>query len=119
VVEGKPLADDCLVIRGGLMELTTLKNSLAACIVQRGFFGLSLWGENGLSVGEVCDAARLRNLRVRVSTVGRLRALGMEPFRSGRPPHLSLRFDTAPLDEDLERLADAFGPPVGNPRRAD
>ena len=95
-----PLADDCLGIRGGLMELPTLRNSLAACKVEQGFFGLSFSGENGLSFREICDAAGLRNLRMRVSTVGRLRALGIEPYRSGRLPHLSIRFDAGPTDEE-------------------
>ena len=101
------------------MELATLRYALAACMVERGFYGLSFWGENGLSFHAICQEAGLRNLRVRASTVARLRALGMEPYRSGRPPHLSLRFVVPPTDGELDRLADAFEHPVRNPYPAD
>ena len=46
------------------MDLQTLRHSLEACMVERGFYGLSFWGENGLSFEAICRAAGLRNLRV-------------------------------------------------------
>ncbi len=108
--------DDCVVVRGGLMGVLALRQSLEACRARLGFKGLSFWGENGMTVKEICLQARLRNSRIRVSSVGRLRALGLEPYRSGPRPHLSVRFEGSPTDEELWRLARAFHPDIPNPR---
>lgn len=53
------LEDACLVVRGGVLEITTLRRSLETCKARMGFYGLSIWGENGLSFEEVCARARL------------------------------------------------------------
>jgi hypothetical protein len=92
-----------------------LSRALDVCFERMGFFGLSLWGDNGLMFEEVCRLARLRNPRVRVSTVGRLRVLGLDPHRSGRYPHLTIKFVTRPSGGELVALIDAFGPPISNP----
>jgi hypothetical protein len=83
-----------------------------------GFFGLSLWGENDLEFDEVCRLARIRNPRVRVSTVGSLRVLGLDPHRRGRYPHLTIKFATRPSSGELVGLIDVFGPPIPNPYQA-
>ena len=107
------------MIRGGLMGVPALRQSLETCRARLGFHGLSFWGENGMTVKEVCLLAPLRNFRIRVSTVGRLRSHGYEPVRSGVRPHLMVRFERPPTDEELWRLAHAFGPDIPNPRPRD
>jgi hypothetical protein len=114
-VPDDPLIDETLVIRGGLMELVPLRQALQTAHAVIGFYGLSFWGDNGLSFDQVCFEAQIRNGRVRVSTVGRLRSLGHEPFRSGSFPHLSVRFELPPTDEELEALVGVFDPVVPNP----
>lgn len=101
------------------MGVLTLRQSPETCRARMGFYGLSFWGENGMTVKEICLQARMRNLRIRVSSVGRLRALGHEPYRSGSAPHLTVRFRVAPSDQDLWRLARAFDPDIPNPRLRD
>lgn len=101
------------------MEITALRRSLETCKARKGFYGLSIWGENGLSFEEICARARLRNLFVRTSTVGRLRSRDLEPSRSGRSPHLTLSFEVFPSDAELERLVGAFDEPVPNPHPSD
>lgn len=114
-----PLDDACLVVRGGVMQITSLRSSLQTCKARMSFYGLSFWGDDRLTFEEICARARLRNLVVRTSTVGRLRSLGHEPRRSGRTPHLTVRFEVFPTDEELEGLVGAFDPPVPNPYPAD
>jgi len=111
----EPLREHCLVVRGGLSEIGTLKEAIETCADRLGFYGLSVWGENGLTFDETCRRARLRNPRVRVTTIGRLRRLGLEPYRSGRVPHLTIEFDIRPTDEDLAAIAGVFDPDVRNP----
>lgn len=101
------------------MGVLALRRSVETCQARLGFHGLSFWGEDGLSVKEICLAARLRNRRIRVSTVGRLQARGYEPVRSGSRPHLTLRFDRVPTDEELWRLARVFDRDIPNPRPRD
>jgi hypothetical protein len=56
---------------------------------------------------------------IRVSTVRRLRQIDREPFRSGAHPHLTIRFEMRPSDDELTRLAAAFDPPIPNPQLTD
>lgn len=101
------------------MEVVALSRALDVCFERMGFFGLSLWGEDGLTFDQTCRLARLPNLRVQVSSVRRLRALGLDPYRRGRSPHLTIRFATRPRKTELLALIGAFGPPIPNPYLAD
>jgi hypothetical protein len=67
-----PLRDDAIVIRGGLMELVPLRVALDTCFEENYFYGLSVFGENDLTVEEIAEAAggRLPHTSIRVSTVG-------------------------------------------------
>lgn len=62
------------------MEIVTLVFSLSEAKVEDGFYELSFFGENGLTVDEICRQAGLPNGQVRLSTVGQLRAAGFDPF---------------------------------------
>ena len=112
----EPLADETFVIRGGLMEIVPLRIAIEACRRRAGFYGLSFCGENSLSVPEITRlTTRLPQPRIRVSTIGRLRALGYELYRSGPRPHLTLKFEISPTDSGLKELVGAFGPDIPNP----
>lgn len=111
----EPLDDQAVLIRGGLMEIVTLRHAIETCRALRGFYGLSFFGDNGLSVDETARHAKLPNGRIRVSEVGRLRIVGHEPYRSGEYPHLTVRFEVSPTDEDLAELVEAFDADIPNP----
>jgi hypothetical protein len=100
------------------MELSKLVFSLKQAKIEDGFFELSFFGENDLTVDEICKEAGLRNGKIRVSRVGALRGAGFDPFRCPPPPlHLCVRFDSEPTDTVLERLRRAFEDPLPNPHR--
>jgi hypothetical protein len=97
----EPLNDQAYVIRGGLMVIITLRIAIDLCMARRKFYGLSFFGDNGLLVDETARLAGMANHRMRVSTVGGIRSAGFEPIRSGEYPHLSVRFEVIPTDDEL------------------
>jgi len=111
----RPLHDETIVIRGGLMDFDDLRRAVDLCFDRRGIYGLSLAGEEGWSLERTAHEASIRNTRIRVSTVGRLRELGLEVVRSGRRPHLTLYFGHRPTEEELSLLDFAFDVPILNP----
>ena len=113
-----PLRDDAFVVRGGVMEIPMLVLSLRQAMIEDGFFELSFFGENDLTVEEICKEAGLPNGKICFSTVGVLREAGFDPFRYPPPRlHLCVRFDREPTDTILERLRGAFEDPLPNPHR--
>ena len=115
IMAAEPLNDQAYVIRGGLMRIVTLRVAIDTCMVRLGFYGLSFFGDNDLAIDEVALHAALPNPRMRVSTVAALRSIGREPLRSGEYPHLSVRFEVSPSDDELERLVAVFDDAIPNP----
>ena len=103
------------MVRYGLMDLAHLRLAAERCRGARGFYGLSFFGENGLSVEEIVAAATRPHRWIRVSTRGRLGEEGFRLRRDGRHNHLVLRFDARPDVDDLRRLVGLFDPPIPNP----
>lgn len=101
------------------MEVATLRIAVETCQERHGLYGLSFWGDNGLTLDEIATLAGLPQSRVRVSTVGVLRSAGLEPVRSGRHPHLTIKWGTSPTDDELESLARLFSEDVPNPALED
>lgn len=100
------------------MEIPWLVFSLKQAMVEDGLHELSFFGENDLTLDEICKQACLPHGRIRVSTVGALREAAFEPLRCAPPPlHLCVRFDREPTDTVLERLRGAFMDPLPNPHR--
>lgn len=97
------------------LELEHLVNQAALCYEALGFYGISFYGDNNLSVDEIARLAGKPNQEIRISTVGRFRGTGFELARRGRFPHLTLRFPSPPSDRDLKPLEAMFGEPVANP----
>jgi hypothetical protein len=113
----KRLEDEALVVRGGHMELIPLRIAVDACMARHSFYGLSFFGDNGLSLERIVSLAGLEHTHVRVTTMGRLRAMGHEPARWGAYPHLSLRFEVSPTDGELVDLAGTFDEAIPSPGR--
>lgn len=103
-VRREALPDDALVVvRGGLLEITTLRADAEAAKER--------FGEHGISVFGVVDDDALRELaRTRVTgfevltlmTVGALRAVRLEPVPTFRRPHFTILLPD--LEADLLRL---------------
>lgn len=104
-----------MVVRYGLMELDHLRIAVDRCKEARGYYGLSFFGENDLSVLEIVTVAARPHRWVRVTTHGILRRQGFELRRSGGYNHLVHRFDDRPDDAELRLLAGLFDPPIRNP----
>ena len=103
-VRRETLADDALVVvRGGLLEVTTLRSDAEAARER--------FGEAGISVFGADDEDALHELaRVRVSgfdvltlmTVAALRGVGLEPVPTFRRPHFTIMLPD--LEADLLKL---------------
>jgi hypothetical protein len=98
-MDSKALGDEAFVIRGGLMELLPLRIALDTCQARWDFHGLSFYGDDGLSVPQIVEASDIQHPRIRV-TAGRIRAIGRQVERFGQHPHLTLRFEISPSDEE-------------------
>jgi len=116
------LADEALVIRGGLMELPGLRTSVQTAFVKDGYYSLSFFGENRMSMEEIIQTAKsaypgaLPNRQIRLTTAGRFAdQIGRKLHREGLVPHLEVRFETNPTDEELLEIEGIFGLPVDNP----
>lgn len=101
------------------MEVASLRGSIRVAIVEEGYPNLCFWGDNVLeTLEDVVSVAFLPHGRVRTSTVGKVRALGYEPYRSEPWPHLTIRFEDEPTDTALVELRWVFEKEVPNPRPA-
>lgn len=110
-----PLGDEALILRYGLMELPHLRDAVERCKIVRKFYGLSFFGENGLTVEEIALAAPSPHNWVRVAAYGALREAGFRLRRDGAGNHLVLRFEGNPTDSELRRLVKLFDEPQENP----
>lgn len=120
--EGLP--DGACVIRGGEMGLDNLRTNvgnhydLVLELEGREEWALSVNCIPGANLREVAMKARRPNPKMCVSTVGRIRALGLEVRPDGKENgHSNIVFGSAPTDEELEMVRGVFGEPVTNPGR--
>jgi hypothetical protein len=109
------LRDETPVVRFGLMRIPDLQAASARCLVARGHYGLSFFGENGLAPDEVALEARLPHRWLFTSTCGAVRSLGYTLRREGVRNHLVLRFFSEPSVSELAALARVFDGPIPNP----
>jgi hypothetical protein len=108
------------------MELPGLHNSVETGYRKDGYYSLSFFGENGLTMKEIIAQAQvaypgaLRNGKVRLTTVADfVHKTGQMPYRKGRRPHLEFRFATKPTDDELLEIEGIFGPVLDNPFAGD
>ena len=101
------------------MNLTDMIDSVELEHEASGRWGLSVACLAGRSVEEIVarqfNRAPLRHPKIRVSTVGAIRAAGADVVRSGQPPHALVLFDHEPTTEDWATLVAAFAPAEPNP----
>jgi hypothetical protein len=114
------LDDDQVVVRGGLNELDTLRAAVENAVddPQVGRYEITvIIGVRGEAVGDIAARTALlrRHRKVRQSTVGALRRLGLEPVDCETDGHCQVVFGRQPTDEELLAFARAFGPAEPNP----
>lgn len=100
------------------MKSDFVRRSAQQSFDEFGFYGVSVWAALDLGVLELCAAEPTlsRYGRIRLSTVGRLRALDFALVATLHRPHFDVVLpDTR--DATLERLEAAFDPPIANPAR--
>ena len=98
------------------MERAPLWESLGLGLELDGFYNLSFWGDDLLdSVERVTEVSPIPNARVRVARLGSVRSLGYDPYPSEPWPHITVRFEEEPTDNDLDDLVALFGSPIPNP----
>lgn len=78
VPKDEPLAEEALVVRFGVMKIDDLRDAVGRCFRALGFYGLSFYGENGLSPREIALLARKPHSLMRKTRVGRIRREGFE-----------------------------------------
>ena len=89
---------------------------------ESGVYELSVFASTQLDIQGIVLAARqhdpkaLPHNRLQVSTAAAIRSTGCQLIFSEPPPgHCSLKFSSAPSDDDLEELSQAFDHPIPNP----
>lgn len=104
-----PLADDDIVVRGGILAFDSLKNAAEVCQARFGIHGISVCASPGESLEVLRTSGPVvKYTQHRVTTAGHLRALGFRLIPTGRSPHYTLDLGR-PLDEDLwEELLEVF-----------
>ena len=98
------------------METLLLRHAIQTSHEVDGFYALSFYGDNDLSVSEIVQLAQLPHGKIRVSNVGALRNMDLEPLRSPPYPHLLVKFDICPSDDELEEITRLFALPIPSPR---
>lgn len=109
------LDDEAFVIRFGVMKLEDVKEAIDRCFSTLGFYGLSFYGENRLTVAEISALAKKPHTQIRKTKVGLLRSIGFDVRRRGRFPHLTMAFPDKPTDRQLKVLIGVFDDPEPNP----
>lgn len=109
------IGPDDLVIRGGLMIVEHLRANALDTFEDEGVWELSVYSLAGEPVHAIAEAALLPNGQIRISTVARIREAGYDVLDRRSDGHCRLPLPEGFSDQDLERLADAFDPPIRNP----
>jgi len=112
------LPDDAIVVRGGQMASGSLQDN--AEVHNDEFpdeWAISVSCAPDLDGPAIALASPwIRNTKVRLSTVGALRALGHEVLPSGKFPHADLKLREEPSETLWEELRGAFPTMIDNPQ---
>ncbi|MGI8425316.1 MAG: hypothetical protein ACR2FO_01080 [Actinomycetota bacterium] len=115
----EPLWDETIVVRFGLMDVASIQAAAALFKAERGVFGLSAYGDNGLAMKETARQARRPHKQLRTTTVGRLKSAGFVVKRTGKWPHLTISAEVTAGAEMLSKITELFDDPVPNPHPVD
>ena len=115
-----PPDDIVVVVRGGEMNSQSVRTSAENAFGRFGVFTVSVSLALDGSVAELCssDGRISRYGKVRLSTVGRLRALGFALLPTLTRPHYDVVLPDLD-DETLDRLELGFDSPVPRPIRGE
>jgi hypothetical protein len=122
-MEHRPLpSPEALVVRGVSrrgMEPAGLARRARLDYPSLGFYGISVFSEDSLSVGELVQAGEVPHPYVQCSTVARLHDAGFDVLPTFRAPHCSVKLSDETPDDQLEEvcrvLCAAFDPPEERP----
>jgi hypothetical protein len=111
-----PPDDAIVVVRGGTMNSEFVRSSATDAFDDFGFFGVSVSLALECAVDELCsnDPRISRYGKVRLSTAGRIRALGFALLPTLARPHYDVVLPDL-ADETLDRLELAFDLPIPRP----
>lgn len=104
----KPLSSDAILIRFSQSDPKHVMSQIDKCKRLKGFWGLSLFGENGYSAEKTCEIVRFPSNWMRIVTAGTLREAGFRPRRQGKTPHVVLKWAERPTEDEIRRLLDLF-----------
>ena len=109
------LPDDALVLRGGTMRMADLLRTAEHCVVKHGRPGVSVFAADVASLDELLAQCVVPHGHIRLSTVGRLRALGFTVEQTGPPPHHTVWLPAGDREHWLKVLERAFDEPIARP----
>jgi hypothetical protein len=111
-----PPDDAVVVVRGGRMNSEFVRSSATDAFDEFGFFGVSVSLALDTAVEQLCstDPRISRYGKVRLSTAGRIRALGFALLPTLARPHYDVVLPDL-ADETLDRLELAFDLPIPRP----
>jgi len=110
----KKLPDEAFVIRGGYVTRTSLRKPAERQHALGKGYVISVFSVAGKSVEEIAAVAGLPNEQIRVSTVGQIRAVGLDVVPEGRPGHAQVTFADV-SNKSLDMFRGAFGGVLDNP----
>jgi hypothetical protein len=113
-----PPDDTVVVVRGGEMNSEFVRRTATRSFEEFGIWAVSVFVADGVAVVDVCRSVPdlERYGKIRLSTVGRLRALGFALIPTLDYPHFDVVLPDVEL-ATLERLELGFDSPVPNPGR--
>jgi hypothetical protein len=116
--------DDWVLFRGGVSDLRSLQAAIVSAVddedVQRPELTVfRVLPHETVAAVVARNAVQARYKKVRLSSVGALRALGFELVDCDEDGHCQVVFDKEPTNAELERFASAFGRPEPAPVSGD
>ncbi len=123
-MDAERLPDEAVVVRGGLCEPHIVKRQSDQ--EPDGTWGLSVRSGTGMTADQLArEVPAVLNGKIRVSSVGRIRALGpafdvIPTTGPGYPEHHgTIVIPSRPVsDEDARVVSEAFDDPIPNPARS-
>lgn len=114
----EPPDDVVLVVRGGEMHSTYVRETARDSFFESGFYSISVFLALDVPVEELCamEPYVARYGKVRLTTVGRLRHAGFALLPTLDRPHYDVVLPDI-SDATLDRLEESFDPPIPNPAR--
>jgi hypothetical protein len=115
-VADERLPDEAYVVRGGLMESSTmLTNAEVHNLEHPGEWAISVACLLDTPPGTIGERSPYPGRWMRVSTVGAIRSIGHDVVRAGREPHANLVLGCEPSEEVWDQLRSVFDAPAEKP----